>query len=143
MSSASTVAIGPPSARGRSPIAVLRLAWRRRLGPTSQCSMSKAWVPRAPSTPPPAAAWEYQLQGRLASARLLISQSSFTSHGSPRAPWASKAANCWNKGTARYSKSTPTTQLCCKANFCKANTWSLWRATGFSSSKCLPACSAA
>ena len=72
-------------------------------GPTSQASMSNAWVPSAPITPPPLDAWEYQFQPRLGSARLPISQSSFTSHGVPTAPACSRRFACMNSGTARYS----------------------------------------
>ena len=140
MSSASTLARRPlPSARGRWVMAVLNWALREWLGPTSQCRVSKAWVPSAPSTPPPAAAWEYQLQGREGSARLPISQSYFTSTSSPRTPLASRSASCWNRGTARYSKSTATVSPRCRASRCRLSICSALRATGFSSSKCLPA----
>ncbi len=124
-------------------MAVERLALSWRTGPTSHSRLSKAWVPSEPSTPPPCERCEAQLNGLLGSARLLISQSKRTSQGSPSTPWLSSACSCWNTGTARYSKSTATLRPRSIASRLSSRTWATSRATGFSSSRCLPAFRAA
>ncbi|GIR75004.1 MAG: hypothetical protein CM15mP77_1610 [Synechococcus sp.] len=87
---------------GRSRIETPLSALTEATGPTNQASMSKAWVPSAPITPPPLDACEYQFQPRLGQP-LPINQSSFTNQGWPTAPERSRRSACMNSGTARYS----------------------------------------